>query len=180
MTTSLAPRRFSSSGGGTSATYRPPSVAVLLTALLLVLLTGGPVQAAGPGRGQLTFMRQDSQGFWQVWVADTDLEHQRQLTRGAANSGWPVWSPDGRRIAFDSDRADPDPDDPVTINDVFTMRPDGTGVTKLTDSTSLSSDAGWSPDGARIAFSSDRADVSGRQSIFTMRADGGQVRRVTQ
>ena len=76
--------------------------------------------------GSIAFMRDDKQGSPQTWVACADLTHQRQLTAIARrSSGWPVWSPDGSRIAFDSDREDPDPSDAKAINGVFTMAADG-------------------------------------------------------
>jgi hypothetical protein len=56
---------------------------------------------------------------------------------------------------------------------------DGTGVVKLTDSQSFNGDAGWSPDGRRIAFESDRANLPGRNEIHVMDANGSNVRRVT-
>ena len=59
------------------------------------------------------------------------------------------------------------------------MNPDGTGVVKLTDSKSFNADAGWSPDGRKIAFDSDRADRPGRGEIHVMDSDGTNVRRVT-
>ena len=59
------------------------------------------------------------------------------------------------------------------------MNPDGTGVVKLTDSKSFNADAGWSPDGRKIAFDSDRADRPGRQEIHVMDSDGTNVRRVS-
>ena len=70
----------------------------------------------------------DENGFAQLWTANPDLTAEQQLTHGDANSGWPAWAPDASRIAFDSDRSDPDPTDQVFVNDVFTMRPDGTDV----------------------------------------------------
>jgi Tol biopolymer transport system component len=129
--------------------------------------------------GLLTFMRKDSAEFWQVWVANTDLTGQRQLTHEAANSGWPVWSPDGRNIAFDTDRGDPDPGDATVINDIFTMNPDGSGLKNLTGSKDFSGDAGWSPDGSLIAFDSDRGDYPAQQGIYVMNRDGTDARRVT-
>ena len=59
------------------------------------------------------------------------------------------------------------------------MNPDGTGVVKLTDSGSFNGSPGWSPDGKKIAFASDRADLPGRMEIHVMNADGSNVRRLT-
>ena len=59
------------------------------------------------------------------------------------------------------------------------MNPDGTGVVKLTDSKAFNGDAGWSPDGRKIAFDSDRANLPGRQEIHVMDSDGTNVRRVS-
>lgn len=153
-------------------------VLVLGTALLGLLTVVSPAAARDDERaGRLTFMRQDASGFWQVWVANADLSSERQLTHERANSGWPVWSPDGRHIAFDSDRTDPDPDDDRAVSDVFTMRADGTGLVNLTGSVGLSGDAAWSPDGRSIAFQSDR--LPDGQGISVMRRDGSHVRQVS-
>lgn len=62
----------------------------------------------------------------------------------------PVWSPDGDRIAFLSNRTDR-PDNTRAM-DVYTIRPDGTGLDRHTDSELRCSDLRWSPDGERLAF----------------------------
>src|SRR5215213_7660067 len=67
----------------------------------------------------IVFMREDSDGFWQTWVANKDLSDQVKLTSGSADSGWAVWKQGGDKLAFDSARADPDPTDSEAINDVF-------------------------------------------------------------
>lgn len=155
-------------------------VAVMMMALLGPLAVVSPAGAAKPDRDErLTFMRQDGSGFWQVWVSNADLTDEQQITSEQANSGWPVWSPDGSLIAFDSDRTDPDPTDDQAIYDVFTMRPDGTQVVKLTDSIGGSGDAAWSPDGTSIAFHADRGAYPEGQGIYVMRRDGTDVQRVT-
>ena len=152
-------------------------ITVTLAALVVVAL---PVIAAFPGHnGRIVFHKKDSDGFEQTWVADKDFSNQVKLTSGSANSGWAVWKPGGAKLAFDSDRADPDLGDPTAINDIFKMNPDGTGVVKLTDSKSFNADAGWSPDGKKIAFESDRRNHQGRQEIHVMDSDGTNVRRVT-
>ena len=151
--------------------------AVVAASVLVITASAG---ADFPGQnGRITFMRTDDQGFWQTWVANADLSGQVQITNESANSGWPVWSPGGARIAFDSDRADPDPGDDDVINDIFTMNPDGTGLVKVTDSVGFSGDAAWSPDGTQIAFDADLGDHPAKQGIYIADADGSNLHRVT-
>jgi dipeptidyl aminopeptidase/acylaminoacyl peptidase len=40
-----------------------------------------------------------------IWVTELATNTQRNISRGEGSSWWPVWSPDGRRLAFLSDRA---------------------------------------------------------------------------
>jgi Tol biopolymer transport system component len=68
--------------------------------------------------------------------------------------------------------------------EIFTARPDGSDVQKLTSNphrTSFLSD--WSPDGQTIAFDSDRIDVDGRKDavqVYVMNADGSGVTQLTR
>ena len=59
----------------------------------------------------------------------------------------PVWSPDGTKIAFESDRND-------NINVIYVMNADGTNLAQLTGTDGLISFTrpAWSPDGTKIAF----------------------------
>ena len=154
----------------------------LALASLAALLLVQTAAATFPGRnGQITFMREDADGHWQVWVADANLRNARQLTDFDASSGWSAWSPDGSRILFDSDVADPDHDNDPFINDLFTLKPDGTGLRKLTDSVGYAGGAGaWSPDGRLIVFEADRGDYPAQAGIYVMNSkDGSNVRRLT-
>src|SRR6476469_5069535 len=102
-------------------------------AVLVIASVAGPTSATFPGRnGRLVFRRQDDNGVFQIWTANPDLTHQVQLTQGPDWDGWmPSWSPDGTRIAFSSHHDDPDPSDGTEIEDVYTMRADGTDVRQL-------------------------------------------------
>lgn len=61
--------------------------------------------------------------------------------------------------------------------EIFAINADGSGLTRLTTSPGLDEAPAWSPDGGRIAFISDR---DGAPRIYTMAADGSDVRRRTQ
>jgi Tol biopolymer transport system component len=155
-------------------------VAVAVAVAAWVTVTPQPAEAEFPGKnGRIAFQKKDSDG-WQIWVANKYLSNQVKLTSESANSGWAVWNPRGTKLAFDSDRADLDTDDPNLINDVFTMNPDGTGLVRLTHS-GFNSDPGWAPDGKKIAFGSDRRNGAGtgREEIYIMRSNGSHARRVS-
>ncbi|HEY6067844.1 MAG TPA: hypothetical protein VIU81_04050 [Gaiellaceae bacterium] len=154
-------------------------MAALLSGLAAALLPALS-QATPPGsNGRIAYELKDPTGHWQVWVASSSLSGAKQLTGGAYDSGWPVWSPGGKTIAFDSDRTDHTPKNSRHVNDVFVMKADGSGVKKLTDSKGASGDAAWSPNGSLIAFDADRGNHKGLRALYVMDAKGGKLRRVT-
>jgi TolB protein len=131
--------------------------------------------------GAVTFMRFKEDDEPEVWSACGDLGQARQLTsvpdRG---SGYPVWAPDGSRIAFDSDREDPSLDQDPVVNDIFTMAADGTDVRKVTASDELATDPAYSPDGRLIAFAGGSDGDPASAGIYTINASDGSGRtRVT-
>jgi TolB protein len=62
---------------------------------------------------------------------------------------WPAWSPDGKQIAFTSNRDG--------NYEIYLMNADGSGQRNFTRHKSQDNFAAWSPDGKRIAFISNRA-----------------------
>lgn len=104
---------------------------------------------------------------------------------------WSVnWSPDGRRIVYQSTR-DGTNDTPTQADDnfeIYTANPDGSGIQRLTNNTDIildtpaineaeDVDPAFSPDGTKIVFASAR---SGDREVYTMNAaDGSDVRRLT-
>ncbi len=104
-----------------------------------------------------------------IYVMDADGSNQTRLTRGPWGDWSPAWSPDGTRIAFESDR---DGD-----LEIYVMDADGSNQTRLTRDLANDMGPAWSPDGTRIAFESDR---DGNMEIYVMDADGSNQTRLTR
>lgn len=109
---------------------------------------------------------------------DPDGSHLQQLTRtGGKDSGNPNWSPDGKRIAFESnrDRTLPNREGDREVYDIYAMDADGSNVQRLThtEGFGVSENPNWSADGKRIAF-----DRNGE--IYVMDPDASNLRRLTQ
>jgi hypothetical protein len=83
------------------------------------------------------------------------------------------WSPDGTKIAYSYH---PEFSGSAWPDDVYVMNADGSGKTNLTNSPAHDVYGGWSPDGTRMVFSSDR---DGDFEIYTMNPDGSDVTQIT-
>ncbi|MDH4271747.1 MAG: S9 family peptidase [Candidatus Aminicenantes bacterium] len=79
-----------------------------------------------------------------VWLTDIDAKRVRHLSLGNWRDSSPVWSPDGRKIAFLSDRDG--------TNQVYVMWVDTREVAQLTHLERGASGLAWAPDGKRLAF----------------------------
>jgi Tol biopolymer transport system component len=110
-------------------------------------------------------------GDFEVCVVGADGTGLARVTDSPGTSGPTSWSPDGSMIAFGSSR-DYAPGDVSYCGDLFVMRPDGTGVTKLTDGTASNCLSSWSSDDY-LFYSSDRArsDAS-PNDLWVMDPDG--------
>jgi dipeptidyl aminopeptidase/acylaminoacyl peptidase len=83
--------------------------------------------------------------FKHLWLLSGDGGAPRRLTHGEQKNGGAVWSPDGKSIAFVSDRKDKRPQ-------IYRLRLDGGEAERLTDLDGEISSLEWSPDGGKIAF----------------------------
>ena len=88
---------------------------------------------------------------------------------GPAFDADPAFSPDGRQLAYVSDRDG--------NFEIYLQNFDGTGLRRLTDHPAHDQFPSFSPDGTEIAFNSNREGEN--FDVYVMSADGGRVFRVT-
>lgn len=110
--------------------------------------------------GQIAF-ETDRDGNWEIYTLDVRTGLAYNLTHTSAADHSPTWSPDGRQIAFHSNRS--------SDSDIYVMNADGKNVRRITDS-GRDWRPRWSPDGQRIMF------VRGFDEIYTMNTDGSHVK----
>jgi TolB protein len=101
----------------------------------------------------------------EIYLMNTDGTNPRRLTQNGDGDAMAALSPDGKKIAFDSNR-DRIEGEPINTSRLFLMNTDGTDQMLLTRGSS----AAWSPDGKSIAF---HASASGTGS--PIRTDPGSA-----
>ncbi len=97
---------------------------------------------------------------------NADGSDQRHLTE--EYDAHPSWSPDGKQIAFETNRDG--------NWEIYLMNVDGSGLVNISNHESRDQWPSWSPDGSRIAFQSYR---DGNWEIYVMNADGTEQQRLT-
>ncbi|MFY9609461.1 MAG: S9 family peptidase [Blastocatellia bacterium] len=111
--------------------------------------------AISPEGRQIVFTRSwvdkvKDQQVSNLWIVDADGTRVRELTSGTWRDSAPVWSPDGKRIAFLSDRDG--------TNQLHVLWVDTREVAQLTHLEQAPSGINWSRDGRWIAFSAFEPD----------------------
>ena len=119
-----------------------------------------------PDRIAFTSMRDNT--LRTIYIINADGSDVRQLTTADSGFTGASWSPDGRRIVYNSCP------DHSSICNIFAVNDDGSFPTFLSGNHDLW--PSWSPDGSKIAFASPR-DSSDRD-IYVMDVDGGDITRV--
>jgi tricorn protease len=101
-----------------------------------------------------------------LWLAREDGGQARRLTVHRARDVYPRFSPDGKWIAFSSNR--------YGNYDVFLMPADGGKARQLTYHSADDAVVGWSPDSSKVVFTSSRGRLyPGIPSLYEVPIDGG-------
>jgi Tol biopolymer transport system component len=142
-----------------------------VSAVAVLAVAASSAQATFPGEnGRITFSS-DRLGHFEIYSALPGGGDVRRLTHsGEANSVVSDWSPDGRWIVFDSDRA--------ADVQVFIMRADGTRERQLTFRPGFTANPAFAPDGRRIVFQHARPDQP--SDLYIMNLRSGEWQRVTR
>ena len=137
-----------------------------LVCISMVMLSCLALWGQAPEKPQIAFSRRINGQHWKIHLMDIDGKNVQQLTKGIAQDSDPSWSPDGKRIAFWSDRGN---------GGMYVMNADGEDVRLLTNQPARL--PAWSPDGKQIAFYARPPGVLG--DIYVMDADGNNIRQLT-
>ena len=108
-----------------------------------------------------------------IWVYEWARDTLTQLTFDQGNDSWPVWTPDGRRIAFGSDRAQPG------VPNMYWVNADGTGeVTRLHESPRSELPLSWHPSGKFLTYTLNTGGAN-RSDSMILPMGGDAVRGFT-
>jgi Tol biopolymer transport system component len=89
---------------------------------------------------------------WDIWVHDLERQVSTRVTFDEASDTEQVWSPDGRELAFLSERGG-------RTGGIHRRPSDGSGTETSIDTDGFLFPQSWSPDGRVLAYTSDTSDI---------------------
>jgi dipeptidyl aminopeptidase/acylaminoacyl peptidase len=119
----------------------------------------------------------DRDGNDEIYVMNVDGSNQTRLTNSAGFDFDPAWSPDGTKLAFTSTRDFPGIVGNIANGfEVYVMSADGSNPVRLTNNSTADGQPSWSPDGTKIAFTTQR---DGLPLVYVMNANGSSQLNIT-
>jgi len=105
----------------------------------------------------------------EIYVREMDSGKEKRLTFNRIIDSSPCWSPNGKEIAFTSQRAG--------TPQIYIMNEDGTNVRRVTYEGTYHDNPAWSPDGSRIAYVS---RIEGRFDIYVLNLKNNTIIKLTE
>ncbi len=121
-------------------------------------------------------------GVSDLWLIDTQSGHVSRITNDTWDEKDPVWSPDGKRITFSSDRLAPVVLQPVRAEKgwgrygIFDLDLASGTVTRVVDTAGDDHSPAWSPSGDALTFVSDR---NGTPNLYHYDPSTGSITQLT-
>ena len=126
--------------------------------------------SVSPDGTKIAFCSLRDDQYSQIYVANADGTGEKRITKiTTGDSCGPVWSHDGKKIAFYSFALPHPSRNPA----VWVMDPDGSNMKRIVEHGLSPS---WSPDDKQMVFASNR---DGKFQIYAMNSDGSNARRLT-
>ena len=156
---------------------------LLLVTILLFLSSDLTISFAQPsatktlvnGSNKIVFASAQWWGHFAIYTIDVNGNNLQKLTSynnpvpALAYHGQPIWSPDGKSIAYEADMGE-------QHGAIYVMDADGKHAHALTNHTTTDMEPAWSPAGEHILFISNR---DGNWQIYVMDTDGTHQKRIS-
>jgi uncharacterized protein (DUF885 family) len=116
-------------------------------------------------------------GNAEIYTMNPDGSSQRRLTSNEFEDSAPVWSPDGSRIAFISDRDDPRAGKcfPNCLYQIYVIDPDGSDEHRLIETEFTTHHPDWHPDGTKLSFDT---EFNLKGDIYVANVDGSDLQQL--
>jgi Tol biopolymer transport system component len=159
-----------------AAAARITSVASCFAAVGFLAMASTSAEAASPKDARIVFASDrttgpgvhNPTGDFEIFTVDRDGKHARQLTFNTVTDEYPAYSPDGKYLAFSTDRDG--------NYEVYAMKANGSKPTNLTNNPASDREPAYSPNGKRMAFYTSR---DSDYEVYEMKQDGSDQTDLT-